>query len=318
MKTKINQVIAGLATIAWGIVPVYLYTSGAIIQYLTEGFHLIALIGGLAMIVLGLFNILTVKQAVGCGHDHHHDHEHDSHDCGHDHEDGHVHGPDCAHKHDHEHDDKCEHGHDHGAEEHHHHDQSPVAAICLMILPVILCTSFTKHEYSLQTLSWRGAYDLSKKKRKPSSLFARKAREPFTRERLLETTPKSPDGNYILKISELYWSAGDDELMKAYDGFGPVEIRGQIIDEDDRYNPEGNRKRIFEIAMNCCAADAQVLGVSMEFTGPLPDMEPKTWVKAVGSVHFETIDGQDVGYLKVTDVSRTSSPNLKEKFGRSY
>ena len=81
-KAIFTQIISCLATISWGIAPVYLYARGLIGEYLSESFHLIALSGGLAMIVLGLFNLLHAKRTLSCGHDHTHqkaDHDHHEH-----------------------------------------------------------------------------------------------------------------------------------------------------------------------------------------------------------------------------------------------
>ncbi len=277
MKAAINQVIFSLATIAWGVVPVHLYATGLISKYLSPTFHLIALVGGLAMIVLGLFNLLNAKRKVGCGHDHGHDHGHGQDD-----------------------------GHD-------HHGQSPIATIFLMILPVVLCCSFTNHEYSTRALSWKGLY---KKRSARASLFATK-REPFTRATIEKTTPKSPEGNYLLTITELYWSAGDEEIMKAYDGL-PAQLEGRIISEEPKLDPNGNRKRLYRVFMTCCAADAQVLGLALEFDGPLPDLPDKTWVKVSGTVAFEKTEGQDFAYLKVANLQTASEPPPDNRFRQRY
>ena len=65
MKETLNQVISSLATIAWGVIPVYFYVSGHIVKYLSPTFHMITLIGGLLMIVLGLFNLIHAGKKVG-------------------------------------------------------------------------------------------------------------------------------------------------------------------------------------------------------------------------------------------------------------
>lgn len=274
MKSTINQIIFSLATIAWGVVPVYLYKTGLIGEYLNRSFHLVALAGGLAMIVLGLFNLITSRRKVGCGHDH---------------------GP--GHDHDHDHD---------------HHDQSPVAAILLMIVPVLLCCGFTQHEYSAKALAWKGLY--KNKNRTSRSLFS-SSREPFTRELLEKTTPKSVEGNYLLQLTELYWSAGDEEIMKAYEGL-PAELEGRLIGEDPGLNPKGNRKRLYRIIMTCCAADAQVLGLALEFEGPLPDLSDKTWVKVTGKVSYERVGKQDFAYLKVSNLESGTAPPAESRLSR--
>ena len=44
-------------------------------RYLSEGFRIAPLIGGLGMLVVSVFVLLTNGKNVGCGHDHDHDHE---------------------------------------------------------------------------------------------------------------------------------------------------------------------------------------------------------------------------------------------------
>jgi uncharacterized repeat protein (TIGR03943 family) len=277
MSTTINQIIFSLATITWGAVPVYLYASGHIVKYLSPAFHVISLSGGLAMIVLGLFNLLNARRQVGCGHDHSHEHG------------------------------------DAKQTDHDPHAQSPLAAICLMVLPVLLCSGFTKHEYSEKALAWKGLY---KQRSARSSLFSAK-REPFTREKLERTTSKTKDGHYLLTITELFWSAGDEEIMKAYEGL-PAELEGRLIDEDSKLNPGGNRKRLYRIFMTCCAADAQVLGMALEFDGPFPDLANKTWIKVGGTVAYEKVEGQDFAYLKVTRLEATAEPPESNPFGPRF
>jgi len=280
-KATFNQIISSLATISWGAVPVYLYTRGLIGEYLSESFHLIALSGGLAMIVLGLFNLLHARRQVGCGHDHSHEHGHD-------------------HDHDHDHD----HGHGHG---HDHHEQNPVAAICLMIIPVMLCTGFTKHEYSKEALRWKGLY----KQRTLKSLYSTYNTE-FTRELLEKRTPKTSEGNFLLQLTELYWSAGDEKIMKIYDGL-PAQLEGRLIEEEPTLNPDNTRKRLYRVVMTCCAADAQVLGVPLEFSTSLPALADKTWITARGKVAFELIDGQHFAYLSDCEVEATEPPEAQNR-----
>ncbi len=271
-SATLNQVISSLATIAWGVVPVYLYASGIIVKYLAESFHLIALIGGLAMVVLGLFNLIHANRKVGCGHDH-------------------------SHEHDHEHS-----GHDHD-----HHEQNPVAALCLMIFPVLLCTGFTKHEYSKEALRWKGLY----KQRTLRSLYSNYNAE-FTREYLEKRTPKTADGNFLVQLTELYWSAGDDKIMKVYEGL-PVQLEGRLIEEDPDLNHNGDRRRLYRVVMTCCAADAQVLGVPLQFEESLPDLPDKTWITARGTVAFEIIGDQHFAYLKGCRVEATKPPDPREQ-----
>lgn len=105
----------------WGGVLLYFHITGRLVNYLPPDgiFRPMVLVSGIGLVVLGLFNLLTMTaEDAGCeGHDHAHDHDHDHKDCGHDH--GHAHKEGCC-GHDHGHEHKHEHstcGHDH-----HHHE----------------------------------------------------------------------------------------------------------------------------------------------------------------------------------------------------
>ena len=181
-----------------------------------------------------------------------------------------------------------------------------------MIAPVLLCTGFTNHEYSAEALRWKGLY----KQRQIRSLYANYNSE-FTRERLEKNTPKTAEGNYLFQITELYWSAGDEKIMKIYEDM-PAEIEGRIIEEEPDLNPRGNRRRLYRMFMTCCAADAQVLGLAIEFDGDLPTLADKTWVKATGKVAFEKVGDQYVAYLKGCEVKEATAPDYKDQFKQQF
>lgn len=79
MKKTLQLSIPALATLFWGIAVVYLYAIGRLGEFLVPRFHTITLLGGLGMIVLALFVMLTSREDSDCGHDHC-EHEHDHHD----------------------------------------------------------------------------------------------------------------------------------------------------------------------------------------------------------------------------------------------
>lgn len=76
---KLGTILPALASLFWGGAIVYLYANGRMSEFLVPRFHTITLIGGLGMVVLGLFVLLTAKEDSDCGHDHC-EHEHDHHD----------------------------------------------------------------------------------------------------------------------------------------------------------------------------------------------------------------------------------------------
>lgn len=115
----LQRVLLGLAVISWGIALVYFCASGRIVKYLAPDFRIIALAGGLGLLVLGLFNLLTCRMTAVCGHDH---------------------GPGDAH-------------------DHESLDLPPLAALAIMIIPVWLGISWTKDGFSISALTRKGLND---------------------------------------------------------------------------------------------------------------------------------------------------------------
>ncbi len=76
---KLEMIIPALAALFWGSVIVFLYVTGRMGEFLVPKFHIVTMIGGLGMIVMGLFVLLTSKESADCGHDHC-DHEHEHHE----------------------------------------------------------------------------------------------------------------------------------------------------------------------------------------------------------------------------------------------
>ncbi len=79
---KIEHVFFCVSVLLWGAVLLYFYQHEKLTVYLAEKFHIYVLVGGLAALVIGVFNLLTMQIHADCGHDHG-DEEHA--DCGHSH-----------------------------------------------------------------------------------------------------------------------------------------------------------------------------------------------------------------------------------------
>lgn len=169
----------------WGGVMLYFYSTGRISKYLqSDGiFQPMVLVAGIGLIVLALFNLVTMgaEEADCCDHDHSHDKEHD-HDhehgcCGHDHahEEAHQHDHDhgcCGHDHDHDHahahGKTCghdhSHDHDHGHAGHSHGilDESGavgrLVAIFILAVPVSYAAIRTPDQFSINTITNKGGY----------------------------------------------------------------------------------------------------------------------------------------------------------------
>lgn len=120
MKPHTRRIIYSMALLVWSAVLLYFYASGRINKYLATDFRPLALIGGLGLAVVGLFNLLTAWHVADCGHDH------GGGDDSHDHESG---------------------------------DTHPLAAFLLMVVSVVFSVAWTKDAYSLAALSRKGLYD---------------------------------------------------------------------------------------------------------------------------------------------------------------
>ena len=180
----------------WGGVMLFFHVNGRIAAYLPPDgiFRPMVLAAGIGLVILALFNLLTMNaEDIGCeGHDHGgHDHDHDK--CGHDHDHDHKHVG-CDHDHDHKHagcDHDHDHKHDHGACDHDHghkhehaagccgHDHSHdhaheghahgildesgwpgrITALLILIAPISLAAVFTPDRYSPNAVMNKGLYD---------------------------------------------------------------------------------------------------------------------------------------------------------------
>ncbi|BCX47830.1 hypothetical protein HAHE_17380 [Haloferula helveola] len=120
MKNRVlSRALRSIALISWGGVLVYFYTSNRLVKYLAPDFRLIAFAGGLGLIVMGLFTLLTAREVASCGHDH---------------------GPEDEH-------------------DHETLDVHPLAAFLIMVVPLFLGVAWTKDQYSIAALSRKGLND---------------------------------------------------------------------------------------------------------------------------------------------------------------
>mgnify|MGYP005846354771 CR=1 FL=1 len=115
----LSRCLHAIALMTWGVVLVYFYLSDRLTKYLAPEFLPISFAGGLAMIVIGLFILLTARQPTECGHDH---------------------GPEDTH-------------------DHESLDIHPIGAALIMIVPLLLSTAWTQDRFSEATLNRKGLQD---------------------------------------------------------------------------------------------------------------------------------------------------------------
>ncbi|MBL9151308.1 MAG: hypothetical protein JNK37_02430 [Verrucomicrobiales bacterium] len=386
------------ALLVWGSVFVYFYLTGRIEKHVDVNFRTWALVSGLGLCVLGLFNLATARESAGCcGHDHDHDHDHGhSHDhdhdhdhagcCGHDHshdhshdsapaahgEPGHVHGPGCGHdhaehghSHHHHHHAEAGHGHSHSHDDaHDHHHEQPasslVTAVIILIVPLLMAAHYSQDRFSseyvakwgkierqifqmrlaeqraaakakagqgapasaagaptdaAQTVASADAPPAGDGKAAPGAADTPPAGDgaaggaewgAFTMADLERMVPKNEAGNFLLDVPQLFYTAGDEELMKVMEGIR-VETTAQVM-EETLNNPKGTRLKLFRLFVECCAADARPLSVPIDFGKAPPTYEEMGWVKVTGKIHYAEEEGNIVPLILVETMEATAEP----------
>ncbi len=129
----------------------------------------------------------------------------------------------------------------------------------------------------------------------------------FTLEDLKAQVPMSKDGNFILEVPELYYTAGDKEVQGVLAGQS-IETTAQVLPEKVN-NADGKRLRIFRLLVQCCAADARPYSVPVEFTEKAPTFKDMSWVKVVGKMTYKHENGQTVPVVLATSIKESAAPD---------
>jgi len=280
--TSLDTRLFGFLACLWGGLLIYFYHSTRIRDYLDIGFHHFIMIGGIGMLILGTYSLINPKlqskkneSSKSCGHDHgHHDEKHHSHN----------------HKQCHDHGDQCDHDHEEG--------HGPFITIFLTLTPLILAMTYTQDKLSNGGMAKKGLYE------KPALTSANIP--PFSRQDLEKNVPKNEHGEFQLRMISAYYAAGDLEIQDIFEGL-PVELEGRIAPEKIN-NESGDRLRIFRSIITCCAADLQIVGVSLEFPEGAKRPQLEDWVKASGTLTFETVEGDVLPLLKIREVVSAEEP----------
>lgn len=280
--TSLDTRLFGFLACLWGGLLIYFYHSTRIRDYLDIGFHHFIMVGGIGMLVLGTYSLINPKlqskkneSSKSCGHDHgHHDDKQHSHN----------------HKQCHDHGDQCNHDHEEG--------HGPFITIFLTLTPLILAMTYTQDKLSNGGMAKKGLYE------KPALTSANIP--PFSRQDLEKNVPKNEHGEFQLRMISAYYAAGDLEIQDIFEGL-PVELEGRIAPEKIN-NESGDRLRIFRSIITCCAADLQIVGVSLDFPEGAKRPQLEDWVKASGTLTFETVEGDVLPLLKIREVISAEEP----------
>ena len=125
-------------------------------------------------------------------------------------------------------------------------------------------------------------------------------------EDLERMVPKNSEGKFLLDVPQIFYTAGDEELMTVMEGI-PVETVAQVM-EETLNNPTGTRLKLFRLFIECCAADARPLSIPIDFGKAPPEFEELGWVKVIGKLHYANEDGDVIPLLQVESMEPTAEP----------
>ena len=303
-----------LILFAWSSILLYFYASGRVDFLLKGNFQYGPLFGGLGLAVIGLFNLFTAKAKVDCGHDHGHNHDHS--ECDHDHGRSHHEQDHHAHEHsDHEHEHACDHphhDHDHDHAGHSHDDQtvpSILATMIIVLVPTFAAAGMAQNKFSVDALANKGLYsnEVNARPTEKASASASSESDRYTLADLEKQVRKSEEGNFLIPVPSLFYSAADEELADVLKG-QPIETTGQVAPEIAENDPDGTRLRFYRLFVSCCLADARPIGFSAEFGKAPPEFAQDSWVKIIGEMTYPEQDGRKVPVLKVNTIEAIPEP----------
>ena len=120
---------------------------------------------------------------------------------------------------------------------------------------------------------------------------------------------RSDDGNFMISLIELFYSAGDVEVRRVLNG-QPVETVAQVV-PDTVNNPNGTRLRAFRMFMQCCAADSRPVSIAVEFGKTPSPYKEMGWYKLVGTMDFQTENGIMTPILTLKEMIESKEPDVR-------
>jgi len=128
----------------------------------------------------------------------------------------------------------------------------------------------------------------------------------FTLEDLKNMVPQSTEGDFLLDVPQIFYTAGDKELMQVMEGI-PVETTAQLM-EETLSNANGQRLKAFRLFIECCAADARPLSIPVDFGKAPPEYVEMGWYKLYGKLHYADEDGEIIPLLNIERIEEVLEP----------
>lgn len=128
----------------------------------------------------------------------------------------------------------------------------------------------------------------------------------FTMEDLKKMVPQNDKGEFLLDVPQIFYTAGDKELMDVMDGI-PVETTAQLM-EETLHNPNNTRLKAFRLFIECCAADARPLSIPVDFGKAPPEYTEMGWYKLYGKLHYAKENDELIPMIQIERIEPTSEP----------
>ena len=128
----------------------------------------------------------------------------------------------------------------------------------------------------------------------------------FTLEDLNNMVPQSDKGDFLLDVPQIFYTAGDKELMQVMEGI-PIETTAQLM-EETMSNANGQRLKAFRLFIECCAADARPLSIPVDFGKAPPEYTEMGWYKLFGKLHYAEEDGEIIPLINIERIEEALEP----------
>ena len=113
--------------------------------------------------------------------------------------------------------------------------------------------------------------------------------------------PQSKEGNFIMEVPQIFFTATDKEVQVLLTG-KTVETVGQVKLTGDK------RFCVFRFLTQCCAADARSYEIPVEYAEREPELKATSWVKLAGTVSYKQENGKTIPVIIATEVKETEAP----------
>lgn len=128
----------------------------------------------------------------------------------------------------------------------------------------------------------------------------------FTLEDLKNMVPQSDQGDFLLDVPQIFYTAGDKELMQVMEGI-PIETTAQLM-EETLSNANGQRLKAFRLFIECCAADARPLSIPVDFGKAPPEYIEMGWYKLFGKLHYAEEEGEIIPLINIERIEEALEP----------